>query len=125
MMYLIGTEEQRKAFEDENTSAEETRTVYSVLSGWITQVRVGDHIEDRYGDNPFCEDFDSYEEAKAAFDATDIARQWRTEKMCAGKAWDGRIAYKSIEVYEIDADGCSEYVETTDHETYDGDGEEA
>lgn len=99
-------------------SAMDARKVYAVEQGWVRTVQVGGSAEERYSDSPTNEEFGTYEEAKAAFDAIDLRQAWRTEKMCAGRAWDGRDAYKAIESYTMDEDECADDFETVEVERY-------
>ena len=86
------------------------------------KTQVGDRIEERFSDNPCSDDFATYEEARAFFDGIDLREQWRTERMCAAKAFDGRDAYKHIEQYEVfedeDGDGYAGDVLVLDEERY-------
>lgn len=99
---------------------------YSVQQGWVRYRQFGSHVEEHLSDSPSSDEFDSYEDAKAAFDAIDLRTDWRTEKMCAGKRWryDYRDAYKSLEVYEMNDDGYADNVESLEFEKY-GEEEEA
>lgn len=83
---------------------------YTVEQGWVRYRQVGDHVEERLSDSPFCDDFDSFEDAKAAYDAIDLQGSWRTERMCSGAMWryDYRDAYKLLESYEVDDEGYAD-----------------
>lgn len=93
---------------------------YSVQQGWVRYRQVGGNVEERFSDNPSADEFDTYEEARAAFDAIDLKADWRTEKACSGVTWryDYRDAYKSLEAYEVDCDGYAGDVEVLEFEKY-------
>lgn len=96
---------------------------YSVSQGWIRYRQVGSHVEERFSDSPFVDQFDTYEEARATYDAIDLERDWNTEKMCAGSAWryDQRDAYKELSEYEVDEDdefACAENVNILEFEKF-------
>ena len=91
---------------------------YMVQQGWIRYRQVGGIIEERLSDSPSFDVFDSFDEAKEAFDAIDLESDWRCEKMCAGRAFDGSDAYKSVEVQELDEDGYVDVVEVLCFEKY-------
>ena len=80
---------------------------YLVSNGWVGYRKVGSHIEERYSDNPCSDVFDTFEDAERFYFSIDLKKQWRTERMCAGRAFHNRDAYKSIERYEVfeDEDG--------------------
>lgn len=102
----------------------ETRTYYTVETGWTWRVHVGDNYEERRGDSPSCEWFDTIEEAREAYGREDIAQTWNTEKTTAGRAWRHKAAYKqlSVDVFEVDEDGGEDIVssEIVAIETYEG-----
>lgn len=99
---------------------------YTVEQGWVRYRQVGDHVEERLGDSPSCDDFDSFEDAKAAYDAIDLQGSWRTERMCSGAMWryDYRDAYKLLESYEVDDEGYADDYKELLFEKY-GEEEEA
>ena len=81
---------------------------YTVSNGWIEYRKVGSFIEERYSDNPSCDTFDTFEDALNAYRDIDIKEQYETERMCAGRTWRERDAYKSIDEYDlIDDNGYS------------------
>lgn len=77
-------------------------------------------IEERFSDNPWSDDFDSYEKAKEAYDAIDLQRDWRTEKMRSGRSWRFKQydAYKELSVCDMGEYGAEGDVEVLEFEKY-------
>jgi hypothetical protein len=92
---------------------------YEVRQGWIRYRQVGSNVEERPNDSPSCDVFESYGDAKVAYDAIDLQSDWRTERMCAGSSWkyDYRDAYKSLESCVL-LNGYADGVEVLEFEKY-------
>lgn len=75
------------------------REFYVVESGWITFHQFGDRVEERRSDEPDEWEFTDYHEAREAFEqvAADLARAYRTERQCSGRAWREMDAYATLE----------------------------
>lgn len=81
--------------------------VYQVKQGWITYRQCGSSIDERFNDNPSVWDCNTLEEAFEIYNDIDLAADYKTERMCAGRAWSEQDAYKSIEVCVM-MSGCEE-----------------
>ena len=90
-----------------------SKRTYAVVSGWITSLRIGDGIEERSDESggPWC--YDTEDEARERFemDAAGLACDYRVERQCAGRAWEERDAYVSLQAWDENDDGCDVRVE--------------
>lgn len=87
---------------------EKTR-VYSVSTGWTAYVQCGDRVDAR-DDESAWDNYTDEAEARAEFERcrADLARRYRVERQCAGRAWRECDAYAALEAYDVEAYGTDD-----------------
>ena len=63
-------------------------------------------------------EFGDEAEARELYAEIDLAQQYRTEKMTAGRLWRERRAAKELSVATVDDDGCYDYGDMLEYEEY-------